>query len=144
MGDHWKEVFDEEHRDSIVSEDKALPFQLKRGLSIDDHMNNYMKLLVDILNVDVAIEKEDKALILLNSLSDEEYETFVLTLINGEQTLNYGDVSAALVNHGVRRKDKQSSSKSTSAEALIVKGRSFSEKGKTIVVDRSSNRVSEI
>ena len=77
MGDNWKEVFDKEHRDSIVSEDKALPFQLKRGLSIDDHMNNYMKLLVDIVNVDVASEE-----VLLNSLPNEEYETFVLTLIN--------------------------------------------------------------
>ena len=72
-------------------------FQLKRELSIDDHMNNYTKLLANLLNVDVAIEEEDKALILLNSLPDEEYETFVLTLINGKETLNYSDVSADLV-----------------------------------------------
>jgi len=69
-------------------------------------------------------------LILLNSLSDEEYEIFVLTLINDKQTLNYSDVSATLVNYEVRRKDKQSSSKSTLAEALTVSGRSSSKKGK--------------
>ena len=51
-------------------------------------MNNYMKLLVDLVNVDVTIEKEDKTLILLNSLHDEEYETFVLTLTNVRQSLN--------------------------------------------------------
>jgi len=45
-------------------------------------MNNYTKLLIDLLNVDVAIEEEDKVLILLNSLPNEEYETFILTLIN--------------------------------------------------------------
>ena len=56
------------------------------------------------MNVD--IEEEDKALILLNSLPDEEYETFILTLINGKQSLNYSDVLAALVNYEVRRKDK--------------------------------------
>jgi len=50
-------------------------FQLKRGLSIDEHMNNNTKLLKDLVNVDVAIEEEDKVLILLNSLPDEEYET---------------------------------------------------------------------
>ena len=39
--------------------------------------------------MNVAIEEEDKALILLNSLPDEEYETLFLTLINGKQSLNY-------------------------------------------------------
>ena len=68
-------------------------------------MNNYMKLLAHVINVNVAIEEEDKAIVLLNSLPDEEYEIFVLTLINGK-TLNYNDVSAALVNYEVRRKDK--------------------------------------
>jgi len=47
-------------------------------------MNNYINLLIDLVNVNVAIEEEDKALILLNSLPDEEYETFILTLINGK------------------------------------------------------------
>ena len=69
-------------------------------------MNKYTKLLTDLANVDVKIEEEDKALILLNSLPDEEYATFTLTLINGKQTLNYSDVSAALVNYEVRRQDK--------------------------------------
>ena len=47
-------------------------------------MNNYTKLLTDLVNVDVKIEKEYKTLILLNSLPDEEYETYTLTLTNGK------------------------------------------------------------
>ena len=50
-------------------------------------MNNYTKLLTDLLNMDVKIEEENKVLILLNSLPDKEYETFTLTLINSKQTL---------------------------------------------------------
>ena len=69
-------------------------------------------------------------LILLNSLPEEEYETFILTLINGKQTFNYSDVSTALVNYEVRRKDKQSSSNGISAEALMVRGRGSNRKGK--------------
>ena len=57
-------------------------FQLKRGFSIGEHMNNYMKLLAELVNVDVEIEEDDKTMILLNSLPDEEYETFILTMIN--------------------------------------------------------------
>ena len=72
-----------------------------------------MKLLADLINVDVEIKEEDKVVILLNSLPDEEYKTFILTLINGKQTLNYSNVLATLVNYEVRRKDEQYSFKST-------------------------------
>ena len=99
-------------------------FQLKRGVSIDEHMNNYTKLLIDLVNIDVAIKEEDKTLILLNFLPDDEYETFILILINGKQTLNYSDVSAAFVNYEV------SSSNGTSAEALKIRGRGSNRKGK--------------
>ena len=58
--------------------------------------------------------------ILLNSLPDEEYETFVLTLISSKQTLNYSDVSAALVNYEVRRKDKQYSFNDTTTKVMTA------------------------
>ena len=54
----------------------------------------------------------------MNSLLDEEYETFTFTLINGRQTLNYSEVSATLLNYKVKRLDILSSSEGTSAEAL--------------------------
>jgi len=52
-------------------------------------------------------------------------------LINSKQTLNYNDVSAALVNYEVRKKNKQSFSKSDSAEVLMVRCRSSSKNGKS-------------
>ena len=67
-------------------------------------MNNYKKLLTDLINVDVDIKEKDKTLILLNSLPYEEYETFILTLINGRQSLNHNDVSVALVNSEIRER----------------------------------------
>jgi len=87
--------------------------------------------------MDVKIDEEDKAVILLNSLSDEEYEIFTLTMINGRQTLNYNEVSAGLVNYKVRRRDRLSSHGSTSAEALVVRGRGSIGRAKVIVGDRS-------
>jgi len=92
-------------------------FQLKKEIS-----NNYTKLLAYLTNVNEVIKDEDKALILLSSFPNEEYETFVLTLVNGKASLSYNDVSTALVNHEVRRKDKKSSSSSTTVEALIARG----------------------
>jgi len=68
--------------------------------------------------VNVDINEEDKAVILFNSLPREEYETFTLTLINGGKSLNYSEVSAALVSYELRRQDRLSSSGKTTAEAL--------------------------
>jgi len=93
-------------------------------------MNNYTELLTDLVNVDVKIDEEDKAMIQLNSLPDEEYKIFTLILINGRQTIDNSDVSAALVNYEVRRQNKLSSSEGTSAEALAVRDRSSNRKGR--------------
>ena len=46
-------------------------FQLKRGTFISDHINIYTKLLTDLAYLDVVIEDENKALILLSSLPDD-------------------------------------------------------------------------
>jgi len=93
-------------------------------------MNNYTKLFTNLVNVDVTIKEEDNALLLLNALPDEEYETFILILINGKQVLNYSVMSVALINYKVRRKDKQSSFNGTSAEMLTVRGRGSNRKVK--------------
>jgi len=88
------------------------------------------KFLLDLVNVDVKIDEEDKAVIQLNSLPEEEYETFTLTLINGRKSLNYNEVSATLVNYKTRRHDRLSSLGSTTAKALAVRGRSSNWKGR--------------
>ena len=51
---------------------------MKREISVDEHMNSDTKLLTDLVNMDVKIDEEDKAVILLNSLPEEEYETLLL------------------------------------------------------------------
>ena len=78
----------------------------------------------------VEISEEDKAVILLNSLPREEYEAFTLTFLSGRQSLNDDEVSAALVSYEVRRQDILSSSGSTTAKALAVRGRSSNGKGR--------------
>ena len=74
------------------------------------------------------VEDEDQALILLSSLSDDEYETFILTLINIKSSLSYDKISATLVNHELRRRDKEYSS-STSTGALTARGWRSNRKG---------------
>ena len=61
---------------------------------------------MNLTNLDVVIEDEDKALILLSSLPDEGYETFVLNLINGRTSFSYSELTVALVNL-VLKKNKE-------------------------------------
>ena len=83
-----------------------------------------------MVNVDVMIDEEDKAIIFLNSLPEEEYETFTLTFINGRQTLDYHEVSSALASYETSRKERHPFQSSSSVEALAVRGRGSSRKGK--------------
>ena len=110
---------------------------------MNEHLNRYTKLLTDLVNVDVEVNEEDKAVILLNSLPAEEYETFTLT-INDRQSLDYHDVSSALANYEMRRKERQPSQVRSSAEALAVRGRGSHRRAKMIEGDRSPSRVIEI
>jgi len=96
-------------------------FQLKGEIFINDHINNYTKLLTDLANLDVVIDNENKALILLSSLPDEGYETFVLTLINRRISFSYSEVTTALVNLELRRKNNEYSISGTLAEVLTVR-----------------------
>jgi len=128
LGDPCEQIFDEEHRESLAFERETVSFPVEEGGSISDHINTYTKLLADLANVNVVIDEENKALILLNSLPDEGYETFVCTLINGRTSLSYSEVTTALVNLELRRKDKEFLG-GTSTETLTVRERSLNQRG---------------
>ena len=101
---------------------------MRGGISISDHINNYTKLLANLTNLDVVVDDEDKALILLSSLPDEGYATFALTLINERTFLSYSEVTAALVNLKLRRKNKECSTSDTSIEVLTARGSSSNQR----------------
>ena len=72
--------------------------------------------------MDEVIKDKDKVVILLSSLLNDGYETFVLTLINEKSSLSYVEVITVLVNFDLRRKDKESFN-DTSIEVLTVRER---------------------
>ncbi|KAJ8632501.1 hypothetical protein MRB53_025837 [Persea americana] len=48
-----------------------------------EHLDDFNKIIADLMNIDVKIDDEDNALLLLNSLPDS-YDHFTHTLINGK------------------------------------------------------------
>jgi len=65
------------------------------GQRLQDHIDEFNKLCLDLENTDMKYEDEDKALALLHSLP-RFYETFVDILKNGRDTLSLNDVIGAL------------------------------------------------
>ena len=125
MGDPGEKYLMKSIESRLQLKRRLYHFQMKRGISIDEYMNSYTKLLTDLINVDVKIDEEDKAVIILNSLPKEENKIY---LDQWKTIDNYNEVSAALVNYEVRRQNRLSSSESTTVETLSVRARSFNRK----------------
>jgi cell division cycle protein 20 (cofactor of APC complex) len=54
---------------------------------MNEHLNDFNKMIADLKNLDVEIDDEDKALLLLNSLPDT-YEHLVTTYCMVKKRLN--------------------------------------------------------
>ena len=77
---------------------KLFCFQFREGISLSKHLNDYSKILADLKNLDVEVGDEDKALLLLNSLSDI-YDHLITTLLYEKDEIKFDDVSNALTNN---------------------------------------------
>ena len=107
---------------------KLFRFQYKQGTTMNEHLNSFNKILADLQNLDVEIDDEDKALLLLNSLP-ESYEHLTTTLLYGKDEIKFNDVSNALMNNEVRKKD-QYAHRESSSDAFTARGRTSTRKSK--------------
>ncbi|GKB60004.1 hypothetical protein Tco_0916190 [Tanacetum coccineum] len=89
--------------------------------SLNDHINEFNKIILDLNNIDVRIEDEDRVLILLCSLP-KSYEHLVITLLYGRETISMEDVKSAL-NSSELRKKVSADYIEESANGLIGRGR---------------------
>ncbi|GJR35447.1 zinc finger, CCHC-type containing protein [Tanacetum coccineum] len=92
------------------------------------HIDDFNKLILDLTNVDIEIEDQDQALMLL-TLFPSSYENFVEKLLYGRESLTMKDVLATL-NSRERSFEKRWSMKKSSG---------FAKKGKHDQVSDSSN-----
>jgi len=64
-----------------------------------EHLNLFNKDINELLVVDVKIDEEDKALILLSSLS-QSYDHITTTTLYGKKTLIMEEVTSTLLSSG--------------------------------------------
>ncbi|GJZ07028.1 hypothetical protein Tco_0540821 [Tanacetum coccineum] len=59
---------------------KLYTYYMSPGTKLSDHIDEFNKLILDLANIDIEIEDEDQALMLLTSLPSS-YKNFVETLL---------------------------------------------------------------
>ncbi|GKB22079.1 retrovirus-related pol polyprotein from transposon TNT 1-94, partial [Tanacetum coccineum] len=90
-------------------------------MKLGDHIDEFNKLILDLGNIDIEIEDEDRALKLLRSLPSS-YENFVETLLYGRESLTMEDVLATLNSKELKKRTE--GTREETGDGLYVKGRS--------------------
>nr|GEV51329.1 retrovirus-related Pol polyprotein from transposon TNT 1-94 [Tanacetum cinerariifolium] len=74
---------------------KLFTFYMHSGKKLPEHINEFNKMIGDLANIDVDIDDEDKALMLLTSLPPS-YDNFMETLLYERDSLTLKDVLSSL------------------------------------------------
>ncbi|KAH9754208.1 Integrase catalytic domain-containing protein [Citrus sinensis] len=95
----WKKLEDLYTKKSLTkrlsTKKRLYTLQMEEGSSLTTHIDAFNRIILDLEDINVKIEDEDKAIILLSSLP-HSYEHFVDTLLYGRQSLAMQDVKEAL------------------------------------------------
>nr|GEV85726.1 retrovirus-related Pol polyprotein from transposon TNT 1-94 [Tanacetum cinerariifolium] len=86
-----------------------------------DHINEFNKLILDLVNIDIEIEDEDWALMLIMSLPSS-YENFVDTLLYERESLTMEDVMTTLNSRKLKKRTE--GTKEETGDGLYVRGMS--------------------
>ncbi|GKD86375.1 hypothetical protein Tco_1357529, partial [Tanacetum coccineum] len=89
---------------------------------LGDYIDEFNKLILDLANIDIEIEDEDQALMLLTSLPSS-YENFVETLLYGRESLTMEDVLATLNSRELKKRTE--GTEEEAGDGLYVRGRSY-------------------
>ncbi|GJS59265.1 hypothetical protein Tco_0654049 [Tanacetum coccineum] len=105
---------------------KLYTYYMSPGTKLGDHIDEFNKLTLDLANIDIEIEDEDQALMLLTSLSSS-YENYVETLLYGRESLTMEDVLATLNSRELKKRTEVT--KEEAGDGLYVRGRSDHSEG---------------
>lgn len=117
---------------------KLYTFKMGHSTSIFDHIDDFNRLILDLENIDIKIDDEDQALLLIISLSSS-YDILADTLIYGRETLTLEEVQSALLSKELSKKGNHRDTEQ--GDSLFVRGRSErKDQGKGRGKSRSKSR----
>jgi hypothetical protein len=119
-------VYDKELVKKIFLKRQLYNLRMKEGTKIVHHLNFFNTLIRQLTNMEVKFEDEDKAVTLLCSFP-ESWDHLVTTVwFNTTNVIDYDTIVGAFLFEEIR---KTSSKETSTAKAMVVRGRS-TERGK--------------
>ncbi|GKC07685.1 retrovirus-related pol polyprotein from transposon TNT 1-94 [Tanacetum coccineum] len=112
---------DQSFTDRLYLKKKLYTYYISPGIKLGDHIDEFNKLILDLANIDIEIEDEYQALMLLTSLPSS-YENFVETLLYGRESLKMEDVLVTLNSRELKKRTEDT--KEETGDGLYVRGRS--------------------
>jgi len=113
----------------IILKKKLFLFKMKSGVSLQQHLDDFNAIIMDLEKVEAKFSDEDQAILLLCSLSSS-YDHFVETMMYSRTDISLADVKNALSSKSDMEK-RSDGSESSKSEALVARGkgkeRSFSK-----------------
>jgi len=77
--------------------------RMNEGTSVLEHLNIFNNVISELLAIDVKINEESKALILLSSLS-ESYDYITTIMLHGKKTFIFEVVTSTLLSNEIRKR----------------------------------------
>jgi len=75
---------------------------IKEGTTVLEHLNFFKKVISKLLAIDVKIDEEDRAFILLSSLT-QSYDHIITTMLYGKETLILEEVKETLLSNKIKK-----------------------------------------
>ncbi|GJW76791.1 retrovirus-related pol polyprotein from transposon TNT 1-94 [Tanacetum coccineum] len=119
----------------LLLKQRLFSLRMKEGSALKDHLDALNSILMDLKNVEVKIDDEDAALILLVSLPPS-FENFVNSFVIGKDTITLEDVRSSLHSRELRH---QASGTSESQPVGLSdmgqdRGRHLTQKGRLVEI----------
>jgi hypothetical protein len=111
--------------------------RMKEGTKVANHLNNFNTLIVQLTNMEVKFEDNDKAITLLCSLP-ESWDNLVTSIsFSSTDVLDYDSIVGALLAKEMRKK---SSKETSTSEAMLVRGRTKEQNERSFSQSKSRHR----
>ena len=100
--------------------------KMSEGMQVNEHLDKFNRILLDLRGVGVDIDDEDQVMFLLHSLP-ESYESFVDTIMYGRDGISVNDVKDALLSKELKRSTSSSGRDRVESGLTISKGKGMSK-----------------
>lgn len=101
----------------VFAKQQLYRLKMQKGPDLQQHVNTFNKIIIDLVKLGVTVDDEDKAIILLSSLLGS-FENLVTTLTYKKDFIKLHDITAILQSHSQRR---QNAEEASLGEGLYVK-----------------------